>query len=436
MDIKKRILIKDVQLQKEGSNVTVSGWISNIKLLGSLAFITLKDRSGELQLTFLKKEFNNFNSLKDLTKESSIIVQGTVKKGKLKSGAQELFVEKLEVLNPSETVLPIEIGTGTTSLDKRLDHRFLDIRDPKVAAIFKVRSQIFLATSMFLDQQGFTNICTPKLTISGVESGAELFRVQYFNQRAYLAQSPQVYKQMGVASGLERVYEIGSVFRAEKSHTTRHLTEFIGIDFEIGFIKDEHDVMDVIEGLFKYIIQHVKKNCKEELNLYNLDLEVPKKIPRITMKEAKDILTRLGKKLSEDDDLDAESEKKLGEYIKKHQNSEFVFIYNYPWTKRPFYHMKPENDPKGTRSFDLLWNGVEIGTGAQREHRYSILKEQAKEKGINLDEMKEYAEIFRFGVPPHGGVGLGLDRVTQRLLRLENTREAVFLPRDPERLTP
>ncbi len=436
MDFSKRILALDAQNQKEGSNILVAGWVSNLKVLGSLAFLTLRDRSGELQLIFLKESFKEFPSLSNLTKESCIAAKGAIKKGKLKSGAKELTVEELEILNLSEAVLPIEIGTGTTGLDKRLDHRFLDIRDPKVNAIFKVRSQIFLATTQYLDQQGFININTPKLTVSGVESGASMFEVKYFSKKAYLAQSPQIYKQMGVASGLERVYEIGSIFRAENSHTTRHLTEFIGIDLELGFINSEQEIMDTVEELFKFITKHINEHCKKELLLHNLNLEIPKKIPRITMKEAKEILKNLGKSLNENDDLDAEAEKKLGEFVKKEYKSEFVFICNYPWSVRPFYHMKPVNEPKGTKSFDLLWNGVEIATGAQREHRYDILKKQAKEKGLDLDEMKEYAEIFRFGMPPHGGVGLGLDRITQRLLQLENTREAVFLPRDPERLTP
>ena len=435
MNFKKRVLTSEAQ-KKENSKIVVAGWVSNIKIMGSLAFITLRDNSGTLQLTFLKKQFKEFNKLKEITKESSIAAKGTIKKGKLKSGEKELIVDELKVLNLSKPVLPIEIGKGTTGLDKRLDHRFLDMRDPKVASIFKVRSQIFLAATNYLDSQGFTNLCTPKLTTMGVESGAELFKVQYFKQRAYLSQSPQIYKQMGVASGLERVYEIAPVFRAEKSHTTRHVTEFFGVDFEMGFINDEHDVMDVIEGLFKHIIQHVQKNCQEELETYKIKLETPKEIPRITMKEAKEILAKLGKKLTEYDDLDAEAESKLGDYIKKKFKSDFVFVTNYPWVVRPFYHMKPNEDPAGTKSFDLLWNGVEIATGAQREHRYDVLKAQAEEKGINLNDMKSYVEIFRMGIPPHGGVGLGLDRMTQRLLKLENTREAIFLPRDPERLTP
>ncbi|RLI96699.1 MAG: aspartate--tRNA(Asn) ligase, partial [Candidatus Aenigmatarchaeota archaeon] len=345
--------------------------------------------------------------------------------------------ESIDVLSKAETPLPIEIGDNIkTGLDKRLDFRFLDLRNPRHNAIFRIRSQMYKAAVDFFDDQGFTNINTPKITVAGVESGAELFPIVYFNREAFLSQSPQIYKQTMVAAGFERVYEIAPVFRAEKSHTTRHLTEFTGVDFEMGFIKDMHDVMDVNEGLMKHIIGHLLKKCPGELEMFGIKPKVPGKIPRITMDEAKKMLESGGKKLPADEDLDAEGEKMLGDIIKEKHGEDFVFVYNYPWKKRPFYHMKPEDNPNVTLSFDLIWNGVEIATGAQREHRYDVLKKQAKEKGINLDEMKDYSNIFKYGCPPHGGTGLGLDRLVECLLRLDNIREAILLPRDPERLTP
>jgi aspartyl/asparaginyl-tRNA synthetase len=239
---------------------------------------------------------------------------------------------------------------------------------------------------------------------------------------------------MFVHGGFERVLEIGQVYRAEKSNTTRHLTEFTGVDFEMGFIKDENDVMDVIENMFKYVIEKVKEERKEELKLLNIELKVPKKIPRIQMGELKKILAKKGKKLSEDDDLDAEAETIIGEYILKEYGEEFVFVTNYPAKVRPFYHMRPDKDPKGTRSFDLLWRGVEIATGAQREHRLDILQKQAKEKGVKIPDI--YEKIFRYGAVPHGGVGFGLDRITQRMLNLDNIREALLLTRDTSRVSP
>ncbi|MBT6995618.1 aspartate--tRNA(Asn) ligase [Candidatus Woesearchaeota archaeon] len=431
----KRILIKDALKKKPSTKVAIAGWIKQIKPLGKLIFITLRDRSGEMQL-IAKQDLKTFKELSKVTRESSLIFEGNIQESKQKSGGNELEIKDFQILNQAETPLPIDVGAGTSNIDKRIDHRFLDTREEKINAIFRIRSKIFKLTADFFDKEDFTNITTPKITSAGVESGAELFNIQYFKKNAFLSQSPQIYKQMFVAGGFERVYEIAPVFRAEKSNTTRHLTEFTGVDMEMGFIKDEHDIMDVVEELFKYILTELKKVCKEELELLEIKPIVPKKIPRLSMKEIKTTLSKHGKSLSEDDDLDSEAEEILGEIIKKEYNEEFVFVTNYPWEVRPFYHMKPKDDKNGTKSFDLIWNGVEIATGAQREHRYDILKKQATEKGIKLDEMEAYAEIFKFGCPPHGGIGLGLDRMVQRLLKLNNVREAILLPRDPERLTP
>ena len=427
MNISKRIYVEEA---KKKSKVIIAGWVEKIKIMGNIGFITLRDRTGKLQI--VAKE--NLKELSKITKESCILVSGEMKKGKLKSGEKELILKELGVLNKADPVLPIEIFNETTGLDKRLDHRFLDIRNPKIAAIFKIRSKSLLLTEEFFQKNGFINVNTPKLTIMGVESGAELFNVDYFGKKAFLSQSPQVYKQMGVASGLERVYEIAPVFRAEKSHTTRHTTEFIGVDFEMGFIKDESDVMDLCENYIKYVVDGVLKDCKKELKILSSDLTKVKKIPRISMQEAKKLLAKEGKNLKENDDLDSEAEKVLGKIIKKKFKNKLVFVYNYPWDIRPFYHMKIGD--KGTRSFDLICNGVEIVTGGQREHRYDFVLKQAKEKGIKTDSMKPYLEIFKFGCPPHGGGGFGIDRIIETLLKLDNIREAIFLPRDPERLSP
>jgi nondiscriminating aspartyl-tRNA synthetase len=238
-----------------------------------------------------------------------------------------------------------------------------------------------------------------------------------------------------VCAGFERVYEIAPVFRAEKSNTPRHQTEFTGIDFEMGFINHTSDVMDVIEELFKYVLLDVKKNCAKELALWNIDVKIPKKIPRMTMAEAKVLLNEKGKSLPEEEDFDPEAEKMMGEIVKEKFDEEFVFVTNYPLAKRPFYHYY-NADGLTTDAFDLIWNGTEIATGGQREHRYEILKKQGKEKGIDLDTMGWYAEMFKYGAPPHGGVGFGLDRIVMMLFKFENVREVVLLPRDPDRLTP
>ena len=434
----KRTLLQDVpkHINKE---VLVQGWVQDIRNLSKIKFIILRDRSGDMQTIALKQETEeaSFNGINELTPESVVEIIGTVKENKESRWGVEIGIKKLSIISTANTPLPIDNSDKSmTHIDKRLDYRFLDIRNLKRQAVFKVRSKIVTIMTHFFSQHGFININTPKLTTIGVESGAELFTVDYFGRPAYLAQSPQVYKQMFVASGLERVYEIGPIFRAEKSHTTRHLTEFTGIDVEMGFIKDENDIMDLIEALFIDLLKHIQSEAAAELVLLGVKHTIPTTIPRLTMKEAKELLSGKGKRYAAEDDLDAEGERLLGELVQEKYNSEFVFVTNFPWEKRPFYHMKPKNDPRGTRSFDLLFKGVEIATGAQREHRYDILKAQAAEKGLNLEAMEKYAEIFKYGIPPHGGVGFGLDRITQRLSGMENIREAVLLTRDPQRCEP
>ncbi len=427
---------KDVE-----KDVILCGWTETLRIQGKVSFLLLRDRYGITQC-FLNPSLTS--QCKDLSKESVVLVEGRVKKRPqnqirkdLITGEIEVEAKKVSILNKAETPLPIELGEETTtSIDKRLDYRFLDVRRKKINAIFAIRSSVYKYTVEFFTNEGFISIQTPKLTASGVESGAEEFKIPYFKTTAALAQSPQVYKQMFVVSGLERVFEIGTIFRAEKSHTTRHLTEFTGIDFEMGFIKDEHDVMDVTERYLKFLLEKIKSSCKNELAILNVQLNIPNKIPRLDIAEIRKLLKDRNKIVQEDDDLDAEAEALIGEIVEEKFNSQFLFALNYPWKKRPFYHMKPENNPKGTRSFDLIYNGVEVGTGAQREHRLEILESQAKEKGIDLKKMKFYRDIFRYGCPPHGGVGLGLDRIVQQILRLPNVKEAILLPRDPERLTP
>lgn len=417
--------------------VFLEGWVADIRDLGGLKFILLRDRSGIIQVTATKKKTDPklFEKISEISKETVVLVEGEVTSNKKAPSGLEIIPSSVEIINKATSPLPIDVSQKSqTGIDKRLDWRFLDTRRPEIAAIFKIRSKIFKSCADFFDKSGFININTPKMTKIGLESGAELFPIVYFGKEAFLAQSPQFYKQMFVMGGFEKVYEIGPVFRAEKSHTTRHLTEFTGIDFEMGFIKDENEIMDVVEEMMKYVLSEVKKICKNELELLKVEVDVPKKIPRISMKEAKDMLAKQSKKIPEDEDFDAEAEELLGKLIKKKYNCEFVFVYHYPWKKRPYYHMKSEDNPNVTKSFDLIWKGVEVATGSQREHRYEILKKQAEEKATKLDPT--YGDIFRYGAVPHGGVGFGLDRLTQRLLNLDNVREALLLPRDPERLTP
>jgi len=431
----------ELRAEHAGKQVTLCGWVETHRIQGKLSFIILRDRHGITQV-FVNPELTK--QLGEINRESVVLIEGEVKKRPdnqvkkdMATGEIELGAKKIEMISKSEVPLPIDVvEESTTNIDKRLDYRFLDVRRKKINAIFKIRSCVVGISTEFFVKEGFISINTPKLTQAGVESGAEEFKFDYFGKKAALAQSPQVYKQMFVMSGLERVFEIAPIFRAEKSHTTRHLTEFVGLDFEMGFIKDEHDVMDVIENYFKYLITKLKKQCIEELKLLGVELVVPGKIPRIDISDIREIMKQKGKIVPPDEDLDAEGEKILGEYIKEKFGSEFVFALNYPWAKRPFYHMKPEGKPNDTKSFDLIYNGVEIATGAQREHRLDVLEAQCKEKGISLDKLGFYRDIFRYGSIPHGGVGLGIDRIVEQMLKLGNIREAILLPRDPDRLTP
>jgi len=433
-----RTLIKDLK-DNIGKEVLLKGWIQELRNLSKIKFLILRDRTGDMQTLAFKgdTEEESFNALDEFTKESVVEIIGTPKENKTSHWGIEVMIKNIKMISLSEVPHPIDNSDKSqTNIDKRIDYRFLDTRNMKKQAIFKIRSKITKIVGSYLDSNGFTNIQTPKMTTIGVESGADLFTVDYFGKPIYLSQSPQIYKQMFVIGGFERVYEIAPVFRAEKSHTSRHLTEFTGVDFEMAFIKDENELMDFVEEMLVDLLTKLKGESSSELELLEVDHKIPEDIPRITMAEAKALLAEKGKKYSDEDDLDPEGEKLLGEIVKGKYGSEFVFLTNFPFAVRPFYVMKPEEDSNGTKSFDLLFNGVEIATGAQREHQLEILEKQAKGKGLDLDKMSEYKDLFKYGCPPHGGVGFGLDRITQRLLKLDNVREAVLLPRDPERMSP
>jgi len=429
VDIHKRVYSKDALSKKEGSEVTVGGWAEEVRDLGNLVFVVLRDKTGKIQLT-AKKGMAGFEDLKVLPRESVLMAVGSLAKGKQKSGAKELLIEEFEILNKAQVPLPIEfMGKGVeTDLSKRLDYRCIDLRNPKVEAIFKVRSKVEVLATEFFVKNGFLRIDSPKTMGVASESGANVFSFPYFNKTGFLAQSPQFYKQMVLAAGFDKVWELAPVFRAEKHHTSRHVCEYTSLDFEIAFVKDYEDVIGVTEDLLIYVLKGVKSECKEELELLGVKVEVPKKpFPRVTMAEAIKLF-----KAKEDDLNDAE-EAKLGEYVKKKFNHDFVFLTEFPWSVRPFYHMKLGKDK--TYSFDLLFKGLEITTGAQREHRLDVLAKQAKEKGIH-EVTDDYLNAFKYGMPPHGGAGIGIGRIVKQALGLENIKEAILFPRDPERITP
>jgi nondiscriminating aspartyl-tRNA synthetase len=437
----KRIKIDQLK-DKIGKEVLVEGWIHEIRTQSKIKFILLRDNSGIVQL-IITQDTDKFVDVDKLSRESVLSVCGLVQKATVKSlevteKDLEIVITKFEVLSQADSNLPIQIvkGKDIADLSTRLDWRWLDLRKPQNFLIFKIWTHMEKAMRDFWIKHDFIQIHSPKLMSVPSESGAELFGTEYFGRTAYLAQSPQFYKQMAMAAGFEKIFEIGPVFRANPSHTTRHDTEFTSVDVEISFIESHEDVMKFEEEWLEYVLSELKKHFSEEVKeKFGVEIVVPTlPFPRITMTEAKQILKEKRNYTSTVEDLDPEGEKLMSELIFEQYKHNFVFVTEYPTSVRPFYHMRIDSNT--TKSYDLIWNGIEITTGAQREHRPEILREQAIEKGLNLESIKDYLNFFKYGCPPHGGFGLSPTRLLIILLGLKNVREATFLPRDTDRLTP
>ena len=312
----------------------------------------------------------------------------------------------------------------------------MSLRIPKKKAIFKIQNEIEESFRRFFKENDFEEIHTPKIINSGTEGGSEMFTVDYFGRRAFLAQSPQFYKQMMVGAGFERVFEVGYAYRAELHNTYRHLNEYISLDVEIGFIKDEKDLMDIEENFLRYMFKHLKETCKEELKLYDTELPDELNIPRIPLSEAQEILLAEYGKKSPVGNIDNEGELLFAQYVKEKYNCDFVFLTEYPTAKRPMYAMECEDNPEITKSFDLIYKGLEITTGGQRIHDYEMLKGKMERLGLDLEAFKFYLDTFKYGMPPHGGFAIGLERITKQVLDLSNIREAALFPRDMKRIEP
>jgi len=428
-----RTYIKELK-SKVGSEVVVKGFAQTIRKQGGIVFIVLRDISDVCQIVVLKSDADLFESAKALSTESVLEIKGLVKEEKQAPGGFEIQAQSLEVLSKADPELPIPIlmfkSGDEAEMTKRLDWRWIDLRRPEKIEIFKLWTALEKGFRDYYNQNGFIQIYTPSFMNAPSESGAEVFEVQYFDKKAYLAQSPQFYKQMAMASGFEKVFMSGPVFRAEPSFTTRHMTEFTGWDFEISYIDSHYDVMSVLEDVIISGFKSAQSVTKENLT-------VPSKpFPRLTMGEAKEKLKAAGVKSERLYDVTPEEERELCRIIKEETGHDFVFITDYPVEARPFYHMRHEDNPQLTKSFDLMYRGVEITTGAQREHRVDILEKQAKEKNLGLESIADYLNFFRYGCPPHGGVGLGPGRLIMKILDLPSVKEATFLPRDVRRLNP
>jgi aspartyl-tRNA synthetase len=422
-----------------GERVTVRAWVQALRDQKRMQFLILRDETGLAQAVLGKDEpASELNAaVSALTVESAVTVTGTlVADERVKLGALELRIEELSVDSLAEPELPI---APDSALDKRMDWRYLDLRRADRKLIFEVQTAVEHAMREFWIDEGFIEIHTPKFMGSASESGAELFKVEYFDGAAYLAQSPQFYKQMAIAAGFGRVFEVGPVFRANPSFTSRHDTEFTSVDVEIAWIDSHEDVMAFEERWLAHVLASVKASHGEAIEAaFGTELNVPSlPFPRVTLADAKEQLRDSGHEApGAGSDLDPASERALSALVLARDGHEFTFVTDYPTTVRPFYHMRHEHDPTLTRSFDLLWRGIELTTGAQREHRHEQLLAQAQDKRVDTGPISYYLDFFRFGAPPHGGFGFGLTRLLMQMLAQDNVREVTFLYRGPHRLTP
>jgi nondiscriminating aspartyl-tRNA synthetase len=432
-----RTLVKNLP-SLTGSEVKVQGFVATIRDQKRMAFLLIRDHTGTVQAVHDKKEGDQAITAKlaSLTEESAVTITGTViPSPQVKLGQLEVQLKTLDIVGAAASPLPI---AADSVLDKQLDWRFLSLRRPENLLVFKVQTTLEHAMREFWAEHGFLEIHSPKLMGAASESGAELFQLEYFGQTASLAQSPQFYKQMAMAAGFDRIFEIGPVFRANPSFTSRHDTEFTSVDMEFSWIDSHEDVMVMEETWLTHVIRRVAEAHGEEIErTFGLKLTVPTlPFPRISLKSAGTILSKRGHQIPPGTDLDPEGERQLAAYVKEKHGHEFVFVTDYPIEVRPFYHMRHEKNRKLTKSFDLLWRGLEVTTGAQREHRPDVLERQAVEKGHDLTPLKDYIAFFRYGCPPHGGMGVGLTRLLMIMLGRSNVREVTYLYRGPNRLTP
>lgn len=417
---------------KIGETVTVAGFVHAVRNQGKILFLRLRDQSGSIQIVAGTWNKDVFDALKSISIESVVEITGLLKESKQVSEGYEIDATNVIVLSSSDPILPIPVaiekGAEEVDVTKRFDYRWLDLRKPESQKIFRVWTLLEEGMREYYLENGFTQLYAPAMMSAASESGAEVFEVKYFEGKAYLAQSPQFYKQMAIASGFEKVFMVGPVFRAELSFTTRHMTEFTGWDFELAYIQSHHDVMDTEEAALKLGFAKLKS-----AGLIEKDLNYS--FARLTLAEVKAKLKAAGVVSEKEGDLSPDEERGICKIVKDETGSDFVFVTDYPPAHRAFYHMR-DNTTGLTKGFDLLYKGVEVTTGAQREHRYDVLVKQAAEKGLTEESLSDYLRFFKYGCPPHGGVGMGPGRLVAQILDLPSVKEATFLPRDVKRLRP
>jgi aspartyl-tRNA synthetase len=420
-----------------GEEVHVAGWVHEVRDLGGIAFLILRDRTGKIQVKFEKEEMDDglVERGTETPRESVVEVSGTVEAEERAPTGVEILPSAVEVVAEADTGLPLDpTGKVDAELSTRLDNRTLDLRKPEVKAVFEVRAEVQRAVREAFRGLGCTEINTPKIVATGTEGGTELFPITYFGREAFMNQSPQLFKQLMAGSGLERVFEVGPIFRAEEHNTPRHINEATSIDFEATFI-DHTEAMDAAEEVLVSAYEAVAENCGAQLDVLDLDFAVPERdFPRITYEEALERVNATGE-LDENlfwgDDLSTQAERALGDEVGRH-----YFVTDWPSEIKPFYIQDYDDDPEVSKGFDLMHPRMELVSGGQREHRYEPLIEGFEQQGLPAEEFAYYTETFRYGMPPHAGWGMGAERVVMTMLDLENIREAVIFPRDRQRISP
>lgn len=419
-----------------GETVKLRGMVHVIRHMGEVSFVILRRAQGLLQCVY-EQDSMTF-SIKDLKEESAVEVSGVVVLEKRAPGKVEVRMTNLRVLSEPAKVLPIAINKQkmNTSLEAKLALRPIALRNLRERAKFKIQEGVVRGFREFLHSQGFTEIHTPKIVARGAEGGSNVFKLDYFNKKAELGQSPQFYKQTMVGI-YDRVYETAPVFRAEKHNTTRHLNEYVSLDFEMGYIDGFEDIMAMETGFLQYTMRLLEKEYKKELDLLEVTLPKTDRIPMVRFDRAKELVSeKYHRKIKNPYDLEPEEEILIGRYFKEEHDSDFVFVTHYPTKKRPFYAMDDPTDPRFTLSFDLLLKGLEVTTGGQRIHSYEEILKKMEQRNMDPSDIESYLMIFKYGMPPHGGLGIGLERLTMRLLEEQNVRETSLFPRDVTRLEP
>lgn len=419
-----------------GKTVEMEGAVHTIRDMGEVAFVILRKAEGLVQCVF-EEGVTEFD-LKDLKEESAVVITGVVASEDRAPHGFEIRLKKIKVLSQPAEILPIAISKYkmNTSLETKLALRPVSLRNVRERAKFKIQEGIVRGFREFLQTQGFTEIHTPKIVARGAEGGSNVFKLDYFNKKAELGQSPQFYKQTMVGV-FDRVFEVAPVFRAEKHNTTRHLNEYVGLDFEMGYIDGFEDVMAMETGFLQYTMALLAKDYQKELDMLGVKLPDVSRIPAVRFDQAKELVAeKYNRKIRNPYDLEPEEEVLIGRYFKEEYDSDFVFVTHYPSKKRPFYAMDDPADPKFTLSFDLLFKGLEVTTGGQRIHDYQEILAKMEKRNMDPEDIASYLMIFKYGMPPHGGLGIGLERLTMRLLDEQNVRETSLFPRDVTRLEP